>query len=325
MLRLHPVALIVCLALSACGGANGPSLPTASRAASSTHYLKQLPALRQKQDSFGGIPSRLVCYLVDAPPILGGQVPSEMDLGILAVQAVDSVGNYATIAQFATPQVINLLNYQSVSLAMGSVQIPAGTYASLRLLVDIGTSHVVLGGRTMPIYFDSTVSASSAYSDQSTSTGQDPSGAVVIELHAPMVIAANQTNEVHVDFNAAESLALDASGNVYAAPALFASPQESGIKGTVLNSNGYPVSNATVVARTGTGSMANMTTTDAGGNFFIHTLTPATYQLQVYNSFVTSSGQTLNARGQSSWNQAVWGPSASAGANTVQYVGTIRD
>src|SRR5207248_7626632 len=68
--------------------------------------------------------------------------------------------------------------------------------------------------------------------------------------------------------------------------------EEAGrIQGTVVNNYGNPVAGATVVAVDSQGYARNSCSTDANGNYLLHTLRPDTYQIWVYNGYRTAGGE----------------------------------
>ncbi|MDP9018557.1 MAG: carboxypeptidase-like regulatory domain-containing protein [Candidatus Eremiobacteraeota bacterium] len=314
--------------LASCSGGGNTTLPAnfAHTSKTSKHILLPIALSRHKTDGIGGIPmGNAQVMLMDAAPSLGGQTPTEVDLGILAIEAVDSNGYSATLASYKTPSVINVLDYQKGSLALGAVKIPSGSYPKVRVLIDIATSHVVLQGVSKPINFDSMKTPAAALV-ASTFTGQDANGAVVMELTAPFKVADGVMTAFHLDFNGAESLGLDSDGNVYAMPALFGTAQDATFHGKVVNANGGPVNQAVVTAEAD-GVVNNIGLTGPDGSFTIHTLKAGTsYQIKVYNSFLTQSGTTLTASGQTqNAPTSSSGPTVSGVDGASLDLGTLQD
>ena len=71
-----------------------------------------------------------------------------INLGIDQILATDAYGNVTTVAQYTSPQVVNVLAYQggnTIPIADGNV---ANTvYSSLTIVVDTATSTYITGAR----------------------------------------------------------------------------------------------------------------------------------------------------------------------------------
>ena len=115
------------------------------------------------------------------------------------------------------------------------------------------------------------------------------------------MIGGGPAANIMADFNAMESLNQNSAGQIVAQPTLFAvaSANAGEVQGQVLNSSGQPVQNAVVVALYATANgnqrAANTTNTDANGNFDLHAINAGSYQLVIYNTYTTASGQTITA------------------------------
>jgi hypothetical protein len=183
----------------------------------------------------------------------------------------------------------------------------------------------------MPVDFLVNVaSASSVGAGATTVTTSDGPGAVDMVVTQPFSIPANHQHSVRVDFNAFESLTLGAAGNLLSRATLFVAPVDniSRITGSVVNSSGGPVTNATVVAVASDGSIGNTSFTNDKGRFTVATLRAGTYQLMIYNDYTTAAGGVITASGESAGNASVQsfeGPSVTTTTGNPTSAGTIKD
>lgn len=333
MKKIHSLVLLLTLVAAGCSAQGSSSLPAD---VSVTGTLSALPPAkmtvhtssnRLHRQDWGGIPTLGLLSLMDAPPLLGGVEPTEVDLGIVRVDATGDHGT-ATLAQFDRPYMVNVLDFQQQALAFDAVPIAPGNYAHFTFVIDPAASHVVLNGQTLPIRFGNKVfnAQSSATPAAATSTQVNVSD-VEMDVESKMVAVAGQTNEFNLDFNAAESLALDPSRTfVVAKPVLAAANGDEGaVSGRVVNAYGGPVAHAIVVAADGKGNAGNSTITDAAGNFYLHTLAPVSYSLRVYNKYHNAAGLTVYATGSSSGRDAVRGPKITVQPRSVLNVGSLTD
>jgi hypothetical protein len=231
-----------------------------------------------------------------------------------------------TLAQFDTPYLLNVLNFQTQPAAFDAVPVAPGNYKHIQVVIDASLSHVVLSGNTLPIIFPKNLFATPDETPEEVTGESAVSNQIVMDVTSSMSATAGQTNGFNVDFNAAESLALAGDGTVLAKPVLAAADSTQGsLSGRVVNAYGNPVSHAIVVARNANEHEANSTVTDANGNFYIHTLEPATYALRIYNKYHNAAGTTDYATGQSSQYNTVVGPRATVQAGSVVNVGSLSD
>lgn len=326
MRKLLTTALVsVCLiGLGACShqsGSVGSVLP-----ASNPHGRTVIP-----KGVYGGIgpavSSLLSVLLGDAPPNLGGNQMSALNIGVKEVDAIEN-GQTTVLAQFSTPYVVNVLNEPGNSgQNIATAQSARSDYQQVRLVVDLPSSTgVFANGASMPINFqtnDPTLSTVGAGSN--TTTTPIDSHTVAIVLNQPFSIPSDGTNAVRLDFNAFESLTLAANGSLNAQPTLFVAPVDNcgSISGQIMD-NGNPVQNAVVVAYAADGSIGNTGSTDSNGNFSIHTLNSGTYNLVVYNSYVNAAGMSFTSSSPSQQKSAP-GPQASVSGGQDTNVGTIQD
>jgi hypothetical protein len=128
-----------------------------------------------------------------------------------------STGGWATIA---TPnRHVNLLAFQNgVFLALGSTNVSAGSYLGFRLVIDPSKSSVTLRNGLV-------------LSGTSTPNVSFPSAArsgIKIQLTQPMVVSANDTTTVLIDFDVANSFVL--RGNTLSQQGLLFKPV---LRGTI--------------------------------------------------------------------------------------------
>ncbi|MDB5093207.1 MAG: hypothetical protein JWO85_1308 [Candidatus Eremiobacteraeota bacterium] len=217
--------------------------------------------------------------LYDAP------LPKSGDAHVyLAVAGVDVVagGVAQPLVSYASPRTIDLLTLKRTALLLSGTP-PAGSYDTIRLLVDTTQSSVTIDGRSYPMIF-------------ATHGRHQPE---IVALDAPVDAsgAPGQAVPVDVDFNVLESISL--RGNyAYARPKLVVARSAARVLGRVVNAAGEPVENATVVAYR-QGTVANTTVTEPDGSFALHALKPGQYHIAVLNSHLTDGGDLVVARGAS--------------------------
>lgn len=291
-----------------------------------------MPRVLQPMDVIGGPGGLLRVLLGDAPPNLGGRNLQQLNLGIKEVDAIEN-GQTTVLASFDKPHVVNVLAHQDDDSGevVADAQVARSDYQQVRLVVDLASSSAKFKGapKTPVDFLVNVASASSAGAGATTVTTSDGPGAVDLIVTQPFSIPQSYHNAVRVDFNAFESLALDSAGNLLSRASLYVAPVDdiSGIKGTVVNSSGDPVANATVVALAADGSVGNTSFTNDRGRFNIGTLRAGTYQLVIYNTYTTASGRVVTASGESPGNASVQsfaGPSVTT-SNGPTSAGTIKD
>lgn len=282
-------AAVLALSLAACAGHGNGITPAGNAPSNRAHFLKP-------QDSIGGIGTRtLSVALMDAAPVLNIGTVQHVNLAVTRIDVLQG-GNYVTIASYDTPKVIDVLAHQYDNGATaGSGLVNPVTYDGIRLVVDTTQSNVQTAVQTYPMSFQSASTQASSGIGSATSTAFETTNTVAMTLNRPIAVNSDSTDGVEVDFNAYESLADGASGSNYvvARPTLMATSQERAgrIQGTVLNAYGNPVSGATVVAVDSQGYARNTCSTDANGQYLLHTLNPDTYALYVYNGYRNAAGE----------------------------------
>lgn len=317
---LKMCAAATALGLAACGAHATPpaSLP------------QSMPSLRQPMDVIGGpTGARLNVLLGDAAPNLGGPALKRLDLGIKEIDAIEN-GQTTVLASFDKPRIVNVLAHQDDSgESIANTDVSRSEYQQLRIVIDVASSSAQFGrSPSEPINFLTNVATSSSTGAGATTlTTADGPADVDMLVTQPFSIPTGHTNLVRVDFNAFESLAIDATGNLLARPTLFVAPyDEMGhIAGHIVNSAGQPVSNATVVAVAADGSVGNTDFTDGKGHFDIGTLRAGTYSLVIYNQYTTAAGREVDASGESSSNQSFSGPAVTVTGGQVTSTATITD
>jgi hypothetical protein len=120
----------------------------------------------------------------------------------------------------ATPNLsVNLLSYQNgQTLALGQASVPSGSYQGFRIVIDPSKSSITLKNG---IVMTSTSTPSASFPSGATS-------GIKIQLTAPVVVAANGTTTMVVDFDVANSFVL--RGNSLSLNGLLFKPV---IRGTV--------------------------------------------------------------------------------------------
>jgi len=316
--------------LAACSGHGGPGvspngvLPQPNTGPAS--HVRPLDTIGGGSSLVGGL---LKILLGDSAPQLGGKTLTHLYLGIWRID-VSSNGQTGTLASYTSPTVIDVLAYQgNAAAAAGSNNVPTQTYNGLTFVVDLASSQAVFSdGSTMPLGFlTNTTTQSTSGAGSSTTTVADGPNAVDVISNRSFTVPAGQPDAVRVDFNAFESLALNASGGLVTQPVLFLAPTAglSDIQGTVVNRWGAPVRGATVVASDASGNVGNTAQTDANGNFDVTTLGAGTYKLTIYNAYTNAAGQRYQASGQSNngWS-GIYGPTVNVTGGTAN-AGTIAD
>ncbi len=139
---------------------------------------------------------------------------ADADSATAAKGATDDSASVGGWKALATPNTsINLLAYQNgATLALGTVSLPAGSYAGFRLVIDPTRSNITLKNGVV-------------LTGTSTPSIVFPSGSrdgIKVVLSAPITIATNGTTTMLVDFNLASSFVL--RGNSLAQNGLLFKP-----------------------------------------------------------------------------------------------------
>jgi hypothetical protein len=236
---------------------------------------------------------------MDGPFRTSGGTVTAVNIAVSKVEAVGS-GGVQTIATFSPAQQINLLNYQTTPLQLGTSQIPAGQYQQLRFVLDTSQANntsIVLNGSTIPLSIPSATSA--GFGGNSSTDNGDGAGTSGIKVNVNLNAQAGQTYGFVIDFNAAESIVQAGnSGQWLMKPVLVATAQAlaGSISGAVKNNAGTAVSNAQVVAEQN-GTIVNSGVTDSNGNFQINALPAGSYTLVVNNTWTNQAGASQSATG----------------------------
>lgn len=281
-------------------------------------------------DVYGGIGNRLLNVLLgDAAPILGNKIVSHVNIGVREIDAVSNGTTYV-LAQYPKPRIVDVLQYQDSNGAQVANSATAQTtYQQVRFVIDLPTSQVVFQGNdTVALNFLTNASTlSSVHAGANTTTVADGPGAVDVTVTQAFSVPSDGNPDVRVDFNLYESLGMLRNESVVASPALFVAPRVDmgSISGTVQNVRGGAVIHATVAAIASDGSVGNTTCTDANGNFTLGTLRSGTYQLVIYNQYMTAVGQQVNAYYASSSASRITGPAVTVTGGQTTSLGTIAD
>jgi len=345
MLRQSKTSAVIALifALAACSGGSQNAPVTSLPAATSSTAVKAPSSPRHgglhSNEVIGGGPGKLQVLLGDTALPNGANL-SAVNLAIEAILVSDASGNVTTVAEYSSPQVVNVLNYQNgnaTSIGQGSV--PETTYASLTIVVAAGQSNIVTAsGTTESLTFKrngasmssagfgtSTVTTGASASTSATAAGYG-SGSVAITFKQPFAVDSDNA-ELSVDFNAFESLI--PAGSVVASQtslSVAATQLQGTISGNVSNTGGTAVQNAVVVAVDSNGNTDATTFTDSNGNFLLHTISSGTYSLTVYNQYTTAAGASITSSGNTNSAAsfgAASGVTVTPGQNTG--IGTITD
>lgn len=314
-------ATAAALTLTACGMHSTPPAPSPQGA---LRYEKPM-------DVWGGPAGlQLNVLLGDAAPDLGGRKLKNLNLGIREIDAIADDGTVTQIASFDKPRIVDVLAHQDDSgESVANASVERSDYRQLRLVVDLASSEAVFrNNKTAPLNFLVNVgSVSSAGAGSTTATTTDGPGAVDIVVTQPFSIPQDHMQTARVDFNAFESLALDASGSLFTRASLFVAPvdQMGRVSGRVLNAQGGAVSDATVVAVASDGSIGNSSPTNYKGHFSIGTLRAGTYQLVIYNHYTTAAGREVTASGESTSAPTVLGPQVTVSHGSVTSAGIIAE
>jgi hypothetical protein len=323
---LKPVVVSLVLAglAAGCSGSSGSPVPSA---------VTSSPAGASKlrpSDTLGGVGNMgvgmLNVLLCDAPPRIGNMTATAIDLGIDSVAVIDR-GTVTTLATYATPYVVNVMNNAGAPSPIAIGEYYQGSYHRLRFTIDVASSNVVANGQSYPIAFLTHVPTQSSVGAGITTVTGGNARTITMTVRGDFQIDGNAASALQADFNALESLAPGPDGGIVARPTLFAIPDALAgkVDGMVQSASGTPVSGATVVALKPDGSVANTTSTDANGVFDLHTIAAGSYHLMIYNAYTTASGQTLTASGNGSSAAAVNGPTVTVTAAQTNNVGTIAD
>ena len=248
----------------------------------------------------GASTASLSTKLIDGPFRTSGGTVTAVNIAIAKVEAIGSDGGIQTLATFSPAQQVNLLNYVTSPLSLGTATIPAGTYKQLRFVLDTSSANntsVVVNGTTYPLSIPSATSAGfGGNSSTDSGEGQGTSG---IKVNVNLTADAGQSYGFLIDFNAAESIvSAGASGQWLMKPVLVAAAQAmaGSVSGTVKNTAGAAVANAEVLAQQN-GTTVNAGVTDSSGNFQINALPAGSYTLLVKNAWTNQAGEAQTATG----------------------------
>jgi hypothetical protein len=287
------------IAITGCAG--GSTVRTGSSSATALHRLVpyQLPivtsraveaatnranASRNAQNSVGNVPTvngTASVALVDAP-LFG---VTQINLAIMGVNALS--GTTATpIVAYDSDVIVDVLDYKTSALALGSASIPAQAYDGLQLVIDPTQSTVVANGQTYPLSFGTMQHGTFV-----------ASSAPVQSIDYPLPFSQSTGSvSLILDFNAEQSIR-HADGGYAVAPYLGGAPQASAaiIAGSLVSANGMPVQGATAVVTDPSGTVVAVAPSDENGNFQIHAIPAGSYSVSIQNAFTTNTGMQVLA------------------------------
>ncbi|GAC1389045.1 MAG: hypothetical protein NVSMB31_04370 [Vulcanimicrobiaceae bacterium] len=265
--------------------------------------------------------------LMDAPFRTSGGTVTAVNV---TVARVDLIGGGApqTLVTYSPSKQINLLDYQTSGLQLGTAPVPAGQYQQLRLVLDTSSANstsVVVNGTTYPITIPSASGGGGFGNNTSTDGGTGP-GTSGIKVNIGLNAVAGAVYTYLIDFNAAESIIQTGSGNYLMKPVLVATAQNTAgtISGTVKNIAGTAVSNAEVVAQQN-GTTINSGVTDSNGNFTINALPAGSYTLIVKNQWTSQAGTAQTATGADGTADVTVSTAVTVTAGQTTTAATITD
>lgn len=260
----------------------------------------------------GGHKNRLLIRLGDVA-LPNGVNLTQVNLGIDAIYVTDPYGHRVNVAQYASPHVVNVLQYQNGSTTpIASASVPTTTYSSMTIIVDTASSSVQTAtGTKSPLAFRNVADKSSAGFGVATSTATATPSSVALTFSRGFAVAQTGQVSFDVDFNAFESLIpVPYGGTQWAARASLSVAQEGlegMMTGEVVNAYGRAVRNAVIVATDASGNAVASSFTDSYGSFLLHTLAGGSYKLTVYNTYTTASGWHIAASGNTKANASFAG------------------
>lgn len=324
---MKAAGFLLAFGIAGCSGQGAHSVPVnAPRTPSSvTGPALQAPNVRRPMENFGGPTGMMLTSMGDGAPVLAGKTLAHFYVGVREIDALAN-GQTVVLGSSGAPTQIDLLQYQNGSTDwMTQTTVPVQTYTQMRYVLDLASTQAVFSdGSTLPVKFVGGSSKSSYNVGYNTATTYDATYANAIDVTISTSIPVNGTAAVAADFNLTESLNVGNS-MITMRPTLAAAATPSQITGTVSNSSGSPVQNATIVAVGSNGNPVTSATSDAAGSFNLHALPADTYQLVVYNNYTNAAGYKLNSSGATSYASSFNGPvvTVNAGANVA--AGTIND
>lgn len=321
------LSALTLLAAGCAGGSGaGSGLP-----ASSTPAAHAAPKFHPS-DTLGGVGDGPIGFalnilLGDAPPTIGGITAAQVNLGVDSISVVNN-GQSISLGSYSTPNVVNVMADQGAPSSIGIGSVYNAPYQAISFTIDIASSNVVdTNGNVYPMSFSTAASLSSAGAG-STTTITNNGSSITMTVPGNFVVNGNPASAIQADFNAMESLNMGSNGTIVARPVLYsvASANAGQASGTLVNTNGTPVSGAVIALVDSSYNVQNTTATDANGNFNLHVVNAgSSYHLRIYNSYTTASGQLLTATGNTNTEPHFRGPSVTITAGTTTQLGTIAD
>lgn len=331
MKRIYGFSALVAAALSIC--ACSSSMPIGSvpmpRVPAATADYGVTP-----NDVIGGGHNKLLIRLGDVA-LPSGVNLTQVNLGIDAIYLTDAAGRRVNVAQYSSPQVVNVLQYQNGStFPIASASVPTTTYSSMTLVIDMPSSSVLTAsGVKARLAFRNLADQSSAgfgVTTTTTTATSSSASAVAITFRHGFAVAQSGQPSLDVDFNAFESLLpVPYASTAWTARASLSVAQaglEGAVTGQVVNASGKGVQNAVVIASDTSGKAVASSFTNSYGAFLLHTLARGTYKLTVYNKYTTAAGWHIAASGNTKANTSFVVPaSVQVVPGETIFVETIAD
>lgn len=294
-------ALLALLALTACGGGGGSTVPAGSGT------------------------SPITIAMVDGQLQMSGDTITAVNLGIDKVEVIGSGAGPTVVTSYGTPDVVNVLQYTSQASPLTFTgTIPAGTYSQIRLLLDTATTTISytdssgVAHNNVPLTVPSATGPASGLGSGSSADNGDGPGTAGVKVNASFTATAGQSLGFVLDFNAGQSIVLTGAGGFMMKPVIVATAQAlaGSLAGTVKSASGAAVQSAEVEALQGS-TVVNAAVTDSSGNFTINALPAGSYTLEILNTYTTVAGTSVTATG------CTITPPATACATTVNAPGTF--
>ena len=291
MKRTALLALTGIVALSACGGGGSnaglPAYSAPRSAATVSMAPYQIPVvtdpgvqaaerafkatLRDPKTSYGGVPT--VALIIDAPMFGPG---AQVNIAVTGVNAIAGGSSYP-IVSYASPVLVNVLNYQTSALQLGSSTLPAIAYDGVQYVVDPSQSSVVVNGVRYPVKFGTFANRTFTPSTASLAT---------LYFATPADGTLGQPITFVMDFTASHWVKLrNGIAEIGMSGKATTQSRSAAIAGKVVNAAGLPVSGATVAAYAADSTRVRTALSAADGTFELHAIDGGTYSVRVYNTF----------------------------------------
>jgi len=335
MKRLAALAITSLLALSACSGGGttatrvpGALAPSGSKAVLTAYRVPlrhsaavdaaaALGAAKQKGErgtqGLGSLPTLDAVFAILDAPRFGPD--GQVNIAILGVQAIGADGVAYSVVSYASPIVVNMLDYKNSALVLGHAAIPDQSYTALRLVVQASASSVLAWGHSNPVTFGS-------YDHHSFTAAPGDIASIDFPVKSD---TSTGSMTIIADFNTVESVKIR-EGMSFIGSRIAAAPYDSSsiIVGNVVNNAGSAVTGAVVAALDTNGNVVVTTMSQDDGSFELHAIVGGTYQIMVYNNYVATSGDQFDSSFADSPNDLT-GPQISVPGGYKVGLGNIVD